>query len=258
MTERFPETFRDEHVWMLPVVAETYNGVLNDINAQPVGREHVRAALDAAAPGPVAEGQVGGGAGMIAYEFAGGSGTSSRVVPIEGRAFTVAAFVQANHGVRDWLTVLGVPVGRRLRDDLLFPRETGSIVVAIATDAPLLPHQLRRVARRCTIGIGRGGSVGGNNSGDIFLAFTTANPAPLPGKAPAFLSFEAVNDERIDPIYEATVQATEEAVVNAMIAAEDRIAAKPAGHLVRAISHDALMAAMREGQASAAARRSPP
>ncbi len=246
MTERFPETFRDEHIWMLPVVAETYNGVLNDINAQPVGREHVRAALDAVAPGPVQEGQVGGGAGMIAYEFAGGSGTSSRVVTVGGRVFTVAAFVQANHGVRDWLTVLGVPVGRKLRDDLLLARETGSIIVVIATDAPLLPHQLRKVARRCTIGIGRGGSVGGNNSGDIFLAFTTANPPPPAGQTPAFLSFEAVNDAHIDPIYQATVQATEEAVINALVASEDRIAVKPAGRTVRAIRHNELMAAMRE------------
>ena len=246
---RHPQVFADTHTWLMPVVGETYDGVLNSINAQALTEEHVIASLDAAAPGPVAEGNTGGGAGMIAYEFKAGTGTASRLVDAGGRRHVVAALVQANHGLRDWLTVSGAPVGRMLRDDLLMERETGSIIVVIATDAPLLPHQLRRVAKRGSIGIGRGGTVGGNSSGDIFLAFTTANAVPRLDAAPEVLAFEAINDRCVDPLYEASVEAVEEAVVNALLAARDRIAVKPAGRRVRAIDHAALLQAMRSSAA---------
>jgi L-aminopeptidase/D-esterase-like protein len=148
--------------------------------------------------------------------------------------------VQANHGRRDWLEISGVPVGQAMRDDLVFDREQGSIIVVIATDAPLLPHQLDRLARRGGIGIGRNGSKGGHSSGDIFLTFSTANPQENPWHAPDVMKLQALNDTHLDALYEAAVQATEEAVVNAMIAAEDRIAIKPAGRAVRAIDHDRL------------------
>lgn len=243
MVDRYPETFGADHLWCLPVVGETYDGVLNDINAQALREEHVIAALDAAAPGPVAEGNVGGGAGMIAYEFKAGTGTASRRIRIGDEDYTVAALVQANHGLRDGLTVLGVPVGRVLRDDLLHERETGSIIAVVATDAPLLPHQLRRVAKRGAIGIARGGTFGGNSSGDIFLAFSTANPVPRP--APPLMSLTALDDGAIDPVFEAAVQAIEEAVINAMLAATDRRSVKPAGRTVRAVDHAALLQAMQ-------------
>jgi L-aminopeptidase/D-esterase-like protein len=222
MLGRYPETYgADKPLWLMPVVAETYDGLLNDINGQPVGEADVLAALDDAAGGPVAEGNTGGGTGMIAYEFKGGTGTASRRVEIDGRAGTVGVLVQANFGIRDWLTVLGAPVGRHLRDNLLFGKagERGSIIVVIATDLPLLPHQLKRLARRGGLGIGRTGTMGGNGSGDIFLAFSVANARDLPHQAPGFANLEMLNDERIDQVYEAAVQAVEEAVLNAMVAA---------------------------------------
>jgi L-aminopeptidase/D-esterase-like protein len=156
--------------------------------------------------------------------------------------------VQANHGTRDWLEVSGVAVGRHLRNDLLFDREQGSIIVVIATDAPLLPHQLNRLARRGAIGIGRNGTKGGHSSGDIFLAFSTANPQDMPWHAPDVMQLAALNDTHLDLLYEAAVQATEESVLNAMIAAEDRIALKPAGKTVRAIGHDPLLALVGPAQ----------
>jgi D-aminopeptidase len=222
MLDRHATTYGgDDLLWVMPVVAETYDGLLNGINGQHVTTEHVLAALDGAASGPVAEGCTGG-TGMIAYEFKGGTGTSSRGVTIDGRPYMVGALVQANHGRRDWLTVCGVPVGRHLRQDMLEGRSTerGSIIVVIATDIPMAPHQLKRVARRCSIGIGRNGTPGGNNSGDIFLAFSVGNPRPMPHLAPAHQTIEMVNDELFDPIYLAVVESVEEAVVNAMLAAK--------------------------------------
>ncbi|QYX56786.1 P1 family peptidase [Roseovarius sp. SCSIO 43702] len=240
MIERHPEVFARDHIWCLPVVGETYDGVLNDINARGVTEAHARAALDAAQPGPVAEGNVGGGAGMIAYEFKGGTGTASRRVKVAGGDYTLGVLVQANHGSRDALEISGVPVGRYMRDDLVLDREQGSIIVVIATDAPLLPHQLDRLARRGSIGIGRNGTSGGHGSGDIFLAFSTSNPQENPWNAPDIMQLDALKDTHLDAFYTAAVQATEEAVVNAMIAAEDRIAVKPQGRPVRAIDHDRL------------------
>lgn len=245
MIDRYPEAFEDDHMWCLPVVGETYDGTLNDINARGVAEVHARAALDAAAPGPVAEGNVGGGAGMIAYEFKGGTGTASRRVVAAGQSWTLGVLVQANHGTRDGLTVSGVPVGKHLRNDLVHPRETGSIIVVIATDAPLLPHQLDRMARRGSIGIGRGGTCGGHSSGDIFLAFSTANPQSNPWHAPDVMALQMLKDTHLDVLYTAAVQAVDEAVINAMTAAQDRPTIKPANKIVRAIDHDALRAVLR-------------
>lgn len=221
MIDRYAATYEgDDHLWLLPVVAETYDGLLNDINGQHVTVDHVFEALNRASAGPVAEGNVGGGTGMIAYGFKGGTGTASRRIEISGRESMVAAMVQANHGQRDWLTIGGVPVGKLLKEGDPGLSERGSIIVVIATDLPLAPHHLQKLARRAAIGIGRNGTIGGNNSGDIFLAFSTANPHPMRHKADAVLTIAMVNDEILDPVYEAVVQSVEEAVVNAMIAAE--------------------------------------
>lgn len=223
MIDRYPATYRDRSPrWILPVVTETFDGILNDINAQALREEDVLAALDSARPGPVAEGNTGGGSGMIAYGFKAGTGTASRRLDVGGSAHTLGVLVQANHGQRDWLTVCGVPVGRELAamgHGAPLP-ERGSIVVIIATDIPMAPHQLRRLARRATIGIGRGGTPGGNNSGDLFLAFSTANPRPPVEGTPRIRSLMMLDDEAFDPIYMATVDAVEEAVVNSLLAAE--------------------------------------
>ncbi len=186
----------------------------------------------------MAEGNVGGGTGMICYEFKGGTGTASRMVGER----TVGALVQANHGRRDWLSVLGVPVGAALPGDRLWARETGSIIVVLATDAPMMPHQLNRLARRATIGIGRHGTPGGNNSGDIFLAFSTANAIPRAELARGEHDYRFLADEEFDAFYMAAVEATEEAVVNAMAAAEDMTTLRPPGKLCRAIDMGALAA----------------
>ena len=218
--DTYAEAFRAEHLWAMPVVAETYDGLLSDMNGQHVTAAHARAALDAAATGPLAEGNVGGGTGMVCYEFKGGTGTASRRVgdrrrDLHGRRHRAG---QPRHArLADHL---GVPVGREMREDLLFARETGSIIVVLGTDAPLSALSLRHVARRAAIGIGRGGAVGGNSSGDIFLAFSVANPCPMPQLMKARVSFDVLNDEQLDPVYLAAVESVEEAVVNAMVAAE--------------------------------------
>jgi D-aminopeptidase len=244
--DRYAGCWHDHHLWAMPVVAETYDGILNDINGQHVTEGHALAALEAAEPGPVQEGNSGGGTGMVAYEFKGGTGTSSREISIAGDSFTVAALVQANHGIRPWLTVLGVPVGQHLMQDRLdLSSELGSIIVMLGTDVPMLPHQLRRLAKRAAIGVGRGGTPGGNNSGDMFLAFSTANPGPMPQLAPARLKLDYINDEEFDPIYLAAVQAIEEAVINAMVAAEDMPSLRPAGKICRAIDHQQLVEVMK-------------
>lgn len=235
MIDRYSDYFREEHAWAMPVVAETYDGVLNDINALHVTPEHAIAALEAAGTGPVAEGSVGGGNGMICYEFKGGTGTSSRRVRVGGVDYTVGALVQANHGIRPWLRILGVPVGEKMTEGRLLDREQGSIIVILATDAPLCALSLRHLARRAAIGIGRNGTPGGNNSGDIFLAFSVANPGPMPQRNGALLQRDELNGEHLDPIYLAAVQAVEEAVVNTLVAGEDVPTFKPDGLIVRAI-----------------------
>lgn len=224
MLERYRTTYYGERPrWIMPVVAETFDGILNDINTLALSEADVLAALDAASDGPVAEGNTGGGTAMITYGFKGGTGTSSRRVEIGGRPYTVGVLVQANHGQRDWLTICGVPVGRHMHDAGADMAERGSIIVVVATDIPMAPHQLKRVARRCTIGIGRNGTPGGNNSGDIFIAFSTANAAPLTDVAPPLRSIDMLDDDAFDPIYMAVVDAVEESVVNAMLAAEDMV-----------------------------------
>lgn len=229
MIETYGATWEANHLWALPVVGETYDGVLNDINGLHVTEAHARAALDAARSGPVAEGNTGGGAGMICYEFKGGTGTSSRQIVIDGEKFALGALVQANHGLRPWLTVAGRNVGAHMMENRVpgMTRESGSIIVVLATDLPLLPGQLERVARRASIGIGRGGTPGGNNSGDIFLAFSTANQMPLPQVSGAWRHMQCLNDELLDPVYMAAVEAVEEAVLNALCAAKSVAFARP-------------------------------
>ncbi|WP_221799545.1 P1 family peptidase [Oceanobacter mangrovi] len=222
MINHYRKDWTEHHLWAMPVVAETYDGVLNDINAMHVTEADALAALDNTCSGVLAEGNVGGGTGMIAYEFKGGTGTSSRLIELDGKTYTVAALVQANHGLRPWLNVAGVPLGQLMPEHgLMREHESGSIIVILATDAPMLPHQLKRMAKRAAIGIGRNGTPGGNNSGDIFMAFSTANEKPLPQQDVSHSSMAYLNDEVFDDFYMAAVQAVEESVVNAMVAAED-------------------------------------
>ncbi|EEX14351.1 peptidase, T4 family [Citreicella sp. SE45] len=243
MVETYGDTWEDNHLWAMPVVAETYDGVLNDINGLHVTEALARQALDAAKPGPVTEGNSGGGAGMICYEFKGGTGTASRVIDVEGQGFTIGALVQANHGLRPWLTVAGRRVGEAMPEDRILDMmtERGSIIVILATDLPLSPSQLERLARRASIGIGRGGTPGGNNSGDIFLALSTANEMPLPQLSGAWRQMTSLNDERLDPVYLAAVESVDEAVLNALCAAEDVPLARPANGICRAMDTERLM-----------------
>lgn len=243
MIETYGETWENNHLWAMPVVAETYDGVLNDINGLHVTEAHGRAALDAAKSGPVTEGNSGGGAGMICYEFKGGTGTSSRLMDVDGQTFTVAALVQANHGMRPWLTVAGRNIGREMNEDRIpnITTERGSIVVTLATDLPMSPSQLERLARRASIGIGRAGTPGGNNSGDIFLAFSTANEMDLPQLSGPWRQMVTVNDELLDPVYLAAVEAVDEAVLNSLCAAQDVFLARPANGICRAIDQEQLI-----------------
>jgi D-aminopeptidase len=228
----------------MPVVGETYDGVLNDINGLHITEAHGRAALETAKPGPVAEGNTGGGAGMICYEFKGGTGTASRRIEVDEQSFTVGALVQANHGLRPWLTVAGQNIGANLTEDRIpnMSTERGSIIVILATDLPLSPSQLERLARRASIGIGRAGTPGGNNSGDIFLAFSTANEMPLPQLSGPWRQMLMLNDELLDPVYLAAVEAIDEAILNALCAAEDVPLARPRKGICRAIDHTYLRA----------------
>ena len=229
--------------WSLPVVAETWDGELNDINGFHVHAADAARALHEAKGGPVAEGNVGGGTGMICHEFKCGIGTSSRRVSIDGHDYTIGALVQANYGLRDSLRIAGVPVGQYLRNDRIYSdtnphaADTGSIIIVVATDAPLRPDQLKRIARRAGMGLARMGSYAGNGSGDIFLAFSTANAQALHDKPVQQMSF--IGNDHIDPLFEATAQAAEESIVNAMIAARDMQGDD--GHYARAISHPALI-----------------
>jgi D-aminopeptidase len=243
--------------WGLPVVAETYDGSLNDINGFHVRAEHAIRALDEAKPGPVAEGGVGGGTGMICNQFKGGIGTSSRRVG----DYTVGVLVQCNYGGRTGLRIAGVPVGREIPDlmpeynragqpqsdqagspirpTLLDPAEAfGSIIVVVATDAPLLPHQLKRLARRAPIGIGRMGGYGSNGSGDIFIAFSTANEGAWDRRRAT--TVEMLPNDRMSPLLLATAEATEEAIVNAMVAGETMDGIN--GNRVHALPHDRVRA----------------
>ncbi|MGZ8537977.1 MAG: DmpA family aminopeptidase [Flavisolibacter sp.] len=220
--------FFKDYWYAYPVVAETYDGMFNDINGQHVKKEEVYKALDSARSGKVEEGGVGGGTGMMCYGFKGGIGTSSRVITFQQGTYTIGILVQANHGSRSQLTVSGVPVGRELKDTLL-PRfegmtgsvginmqnETGSIIIVLATDAPLLPDQLKRLAQRIPLGLTRTGAIGGNGSGDIFIAFSTANKNAFSSKEEKVVSMP---NEQMNALFTATIEATEEAIINALFA----------------------------------------
>lgn len=233
-------TSRDEYdeskdLWLMPVVAETCDADLNDINGFHVKAEHVFEAIENAAGGPVAEGNVGGGTGMRCYEFKGGSGTASRVVAVGGKGYQLGALVQANFGLRKDLTIAGRPVGRLYPEAGSRERDSGSLIVVVATDAPLLPNQLQRLARRCALGMGRTGTPGYDSSGDLFIAFSTARPgAGADASLEECASF--LPSEQMDLLIEATVQSTEEAIVNALVGAQDMVGHR--GHNQPAIDHD--------------------
>lgn len=230
--------------WSLPVVAETYDGLLNDINGFHVTAKHAWSALDGARPGHVAEGCVGGGTGMIGYGWKGGIGTASRRLERKSGGYTVGVLVQLNCGRPGELVIAGVPVGHELRPshDPFASQELGSIIIVAATDAPLMPHQLKRIARRLTMGLARTGSVSGNGSGDLFIAISTANPA---GSRRADVeTVKMLRNSRMDPLFTAAVQATEEAIVNALAAADTMTGIN--GYRVEAIPRDRLIEVMRK------------
>jgi L-aminopeptidase/D-esterase-like protein len=228
--------------WGLPVVAETWDGWLNDINGFHVKPEHVFGALDSAKSGAVVEGGVGGGTGMICYEFKGGIGTASRKLGDRQGAYTIGALVQANFGVRHQLMIAGAPVGKEISDNTFRAKETGSIIVVIATDAPLLPHQLKRLARRVPLGLARTGSTSGNGSGDIFIAFSTANAGIWNAANEAQLKM--LSNERMNALFDATVQVVEESVINALVAGETMTGID--GHKVLGLPHDRLREVLKK------------
>jgi D-aminopeptidase len=234
--------------WSLPVVGETWDGWLNDINGFHVKAEHALHALDTAHGGPVEEGSVGGGTGMICNGYKGGIGTASRRLDVKDGGYTIGVLVQCNYGRRDNLRIAGIPVGREIpapEPYAFMPSdiaEHGSIIVVVATDAPLLSHQLKRLAHRVTLGLGRNGSISGNGSGDIFIAFSTANSGA--GAAGHVVDLKMLPNDSLDPVFRATVESTEEAIVNAMVAATDMTGAD--GHRVIALPHEALRAVLRK------------
>ncbi len=226
--------------WSLPVVAETYDGRLNDVNGQHVTAAHVFEAFDAASTNSPEEGGVGSGTGMVCHGFKGGIGTASRILP---DGYTVGVLVQANHGARDYLTIAGVPVGQELSDWTPDTNSgTGSIIVVVATDAPLLPHQLKRLARRVPLGIGRVGGLGENTSGDIFLAFSTANRGVAARQGTA--KVDMLPNDVLSPYFAATAEATEEAIVNALVAAKTMTGIN--GTTVHALPHDRVREILRK------------
>ena len=232
-----------------PVVAETYDGFLNDINGFHVKPDDVAAALDSAVPGPVPEGNVGGGTGMVCYGFKGGIGTSSRKLTVAQGAYTIGVLVQCNCGSRNQLRVGGLPVGPELAANRPvaslghpYQEDTGSIIIVVATDAPLLPHQAKRLARRATMGLARTGSTSGNGSGDIFIAFSTGSPNAAAATQAA--SVTMMPNDRLNSVFEAAVQATEEAIINAMVGAETMTGVD--GHSVTALPHDRLREVLKK------------
>jgi D-aminopeptidase len=247
----------DEALWSMPVVAETYDGGLNDITAQRVTAAHALAALGAAATGPVAEGSVGSGTGMVCHEFKGGIGTASRVVPADQGGYTVGVLVQANHGRRHRLRVNGVPVGERL-DEIPLPEwpwqpqpGSGSIIVIVATDAPLLPLQCRRLAQRAALGVGRTGGAGEDGSGDLMLCFATGNRglSALIAEGGTEVPVRTVAHARVDALFDAVIDATEEAILNSMLQSETMHGWR--GTVVHGLQPDALVRAMGPSTAGA-------
>ncbi|WKZ35504.1 MAG: P1 family peptidase [Anaerolineales bacterium] len=237
--------------WSCPVVAETADAWLNDMNGFHVNEQHVLQALESAKSGAIKEGNIGGGTGMLCYEFKGGTGTASRKLPKKLGGWTVGALVQANFGRRYQLTIAGAPLGRHFKHDAPFTsgenpfrQDDGSLIVIIATDAPLLPHQLKRVAKRATIGMARTGSMGGNGSGDIFLAFSTANPQTAHGDKMGLSNIQTLSNDHIDPIFSSAAYTTEEAIINAMIAAEDMDGHQ--GVSIKALPHEELVNLLRK------------
>lgn len=240
--------FYKDYWYGYPVIAETYDGMLNDINGQHVKEHHVWQALDNAKTGPVDEGGVGGGTGMMCYNFKGGIGTSSRIIDARIGGYTVGVLVQANHGTRAQLTIAGVPVGKELMDTLLFKREpltgavrrlpeeeTGSIIIVLATDAPLLPGQLKRLTHRIPLGLTRTGGIGGNGSGDIFIAFSTANKNAFNNNNKEE-QVTTMSNELMNALFTATIQATEEAIINALFAGKTMTGIN--GNTVYAMPHE--------------------
>jgi len=234
--------------WSLPVVAETWDGWLNDINGFHVKLADALHAIDSAHGGAVEEGNAGGGTGMICNGFKGGIGTSSRKLDEKSGGYRVGVLVQCNYGMRKNLRIAGVPVGREIPEDAAYANtafaqeDRGSIIVVVATDAPLLAHQLKRIARRVTLGLGRLGSVSGNGSGDIFIAFSTANSGAA--KPDGLAQLTMLPNDQMNPLFEATVEATEEAVVNAMVAAETMTGIE--NHKVIGLPHDKLRAVLKK------------
>jgi D-aminopeptidase len=237
-----------EYWWSLPVVAETWDGWLNDVNGFHVKPEHVFNAIDSAASGPVGEGNVGGGTGMICNEFKGGTGSASRKLTPGQGGYTVGVLVQCNYGRRANLLVAGVPVGKEIPESAAYAaasfdgQERGSIIVVVATDAPLVAHQLKRLARRVSLGLGRDGSVSGNGSGDLFIAFSTANSGAA--AVDHVVDLKMLPNDKMDELFAATVQATEEAVINAMVAAETMTGID--NHKVIALPHDRLREVLKK------------
>ncbi|HLM00630.1 MAG TPA: P1 family peptidase [Pyrinomonadaceae bacterium] len=258
--KRFPGGIGYSGDFSLPVVGETYDGFLNDINGFHVKKEHAFQALDSARTGAIAEGNVGGGTGMMAHGFKGGTGTSSRVLEAKLGGYTVGVLVQANYGARQFFSVAGVPIGKEITDlrptpgqknatlmgEKKFPLSDegqGSIIVVVATDAPLLPHQLKRLAQRVSLGVGNVGGRGENSSGDIFIAFSTAN-ATEASKDDGLSDLKMLPNEKINQLFWATAQATEEAILNALVAAETMKGFN--GNTAYALPHDRLREALKK------------
>ena len=242
----------EDYWYTYPVVAETYDGGLNDIYGFQVKESNAFEALNSASAGPIKEGNVGGGTGMMCLGFKGGTGTSSRVITINGKNYTLGVLVQSNFGRKKNLTIAGIPVGKELIDTLNYERKAapqskhlegdGSIIVILATDAPLLPHQLKRIAERVAVGVGKVGGRGENGSGDIFLAFSTANPGAFSRKNNT--QAEMLANDQINPLYEATVQSVEEAIINAMVAADTMEGIN--GNKAYALPHEAVMRVLKK------------
>jgi len=241
--------------WSLPVVAETWDGWLNDVDGFHVEPEHIAHAIESAHSGMIEEGSVGGGTGMICYEFKGGTGTASRMVPVvavagggssETKQFAIGVLVQANCGRRPQLTIRGLEVGKKIPGSV-YKQETGSIIIVVATDAPLLPHQLKRLARRASLGLARTGSISGNGSGDLFIAFSAANPHAADAKPP-IRTIETMPNDLMDPLFTATVEATEEAIINALVDNHDMIGRD--NHKVEALPGERLQQLLKENNRS--------
>jgi D-aminopeptidase len=230
--------------WGLPVAAETYDGDLNDINGFHVKAEHVIQALDGAKGGPLEFGSIGGGTGMLCYDFKGGNGSSSRMVEAAGGSYTLGVFVQSNFGLRPQCTILGVPVGAHLSGGELRGKPAGSIIVVVATDAPLAAHQLKRLARRVPLGMARTGAVGHDSSGDIFLVFSTANKEAFSTPSGRSRNLHMLANADLNPLFQATIEATEEAIIDSMIVNETMVGRD--GNTAISLPHDRLLEIMRE------------